>query len=54
MFDVLADIAAGSQPAQLDMLFAKLDTHQARSVQDTQRLLSLLDKLAASDNEVRC
>ncbi len=53
MFELLAQIAADCQPSQLDMLFAKLVRSQARSVQDTERLLSLLENLAHNDVEVR-
>lgn len=52
MFDLLAAVAAECQPAQLDMLFAKLERRQARSVQDTERLLALLESLAESDTDV--
>lgn len=53
MFDLLAAIASVCQPSQLDMLFAKLERHQARDVQDTERLLALLESLADGDTEVR-
>jgi hypothetical protein len=52
MFDLLAEIASRFLPNQLDMLFAKLENAQQRSTQDTQRLLGLLQHLAASDKEV--
>lgn len=52
MFDLLAAIASVCQPSQLDMLFDKLERHQARDVQDTERLLALLDSLAEGDTEV--
>jgi hypothetical protein len=52
MFDLLAEIASRFSPNQLDMLFAKLENAQQRSTQDTQRLLGLLQHLAASDKEV--
>eukprot|EP00775_Hariotina_reticulata_P001572 gene1572-1911_t len=53
MFDLLAEIASHFVPSQLDMLFAKLERRPNSSVQDTSRLLGLLQHLAASDNEVR-
>jgi hypothetical protein len=53
MYDLLADVALNCQPTQLDMLFAKLERSQARSAQDTERLLTLLEKLALSDAQVR-
>jgi hypothetical protein len=52
MFDLLAEIASHFVPSQLDMLFAKLERRPNSSVQDTSRLLGLLQHLAASDNEV--
>lgn len=52
MFDLLAAVASECQPSQLDMLFAKLERRQARSVQDLERLLALLESLADSDSEV--
>lgn len=52
MFDLLAAVASECQPSQLDMLFAKLERRQTHSVQDTERLLALLESLAESDNEV--
>jgi hypothetical protein len=52
MFELLAEVAAVCQPSQLDMLFAKLVRSQARSVQDTERLLTLLENLAHGDAEV--
>lgn len=52
MFELLAAVAAVCQPSQLDMLFAKLERRQARSVQDAERLLTLLATLAEGDHEV--
>lgn len=52
MFDLLAEIASRFSRNQLDMLFAKLQAARQRSTQDTQRLLGLLQHLAASDKEV--
>lgn len=52
MFELLANVASNCQPSQLDMLFAKLERSQARSAQDTERLLTLLEKLALSDAQV--
>jgi hypothetical protein len=52
MFELLAAVAAVCQPSQLDMLFAKLERRQARSVQDAVRLLTLLATLADGDHEV--
>lgn len=53
MFELLAEVAKVCQPSQLDMLFAKLVRSQARSVQDAERLLALLENLASGDVEVR-
>jgi hypothetical protein len=53
MFELLAAVAAVCQPSQLDMLFAKLERRQARSVQDAERLLTLLETLADGDHEVK-
>lgn len=53
MFDLLASVASNCQPSQLDMLFAKLERSQARSTQDAERLLTLLERLAESDTQVR-
>lgn len=53
MFDLLAEVAAVCQASQLDMLFAKLERSQPRNVQDAERLLKLLTKLAIGDAEVR-
>eukprot|EP00879_Flechtneria_rotunda_P017730 GHRR01018586.1.p1 GENE.GHRR01018586.1~~GHRR01018586.1.p1 ORF type:complete len:506 (+),score=147.82 GHRR01018586.1:302-1819(+) len=52
MFDLLAEIASRFVPSQLNMLFAKLERSQDRSVQHTARVLRLLQHLARSDKEV--
>eukprot|EP00878_Enallax_costatus_P022845 GHUV01024275.1.p1 GENE.GHUV01024275.1~~GHUV01024275.1.p1 ORF type:complete len:537 (+),score=158.41 GHUV01024275.1:657-2267(+) len=52
MFELLGELAACFVPEQLNMLFAKLERRQERSVQDTKRLLTLLQHLALSDKEV--
>lgn len=52
MFELLGELAACFVPEQLNMLFAKLERSQERSVQDTKRLLTLLQHLAQSDRGV--
>lgn len=52
MFELLGELAVRFVPSQLDMLFNKLQRHQDCSVQDTKRLLTLLQHLADSDSEV--
>lgn len=52
MFELLGKLAASFVPSQLDMLFGKLERRQERSLQDTKRLLMLLQQLAESDSDV--